>query len=185
VFWVTAATLLLAECGGATSPTSPQTPAPGTPNSNTSVLVATFGENPVQFRDSGCSALTPRGWYTSARLQETGGAAFTPSGFVQKIDGSVSDLLAESFNSRFGACTGTPFSSGVILANGSVCGTVGICASTSFHTYQFQITGTDANGHALTFDSPLLQFGPLGQSISSHEWSLKPAFPRLTGDQNR
>jgi hypothetical protein len=167
------AVLVLAACG--TSATSP-TPAP--PSSNTSALVATFGENPVPFRDNGCSPLTPQGWYTSARLQETGGASFTPSAFVQKLDGNVSALLMESFNSRFGACPGSPFNAGVIPANGAVCATVGVCASTAFHNYQFQITGTDANGHTLTFDSPLLQFGAIGQSISIPYFSLKPGFPR-------
>ncbi len=132
----------------------------------------------MPFRENGCSPLTPQGWYTSARLQETGGASFTPSAFVQKLDGNVSALLAESFNSRFGACTGSPFSAGVILAKSAVCATVGVCASTSFHSYQFQITGTDANGHALTFDSPLLQFGAMGQSMSIPSVSLKPEFPR-------
>jgi hypothetical protein len=176
---VIAGALLLAECGkSATAPASPTAPAPVTPTPATSAFVATFSENPVPFRGNDCSPLTPQGWYTSARLQETGGASFTPSAFVQKLDGSVSALLAESFNSRFGACPGSPFSAGVIPANGAVCATVGVCASTAFHNYQFQITGTDANGHALTFDSPLLQFGAMGQSISIRNFSLPPGFPR-------
>jgi hypothetical protein len=173
---MTAAALVLAACGK--SATSPTSPPPPTPSPNTSGFVATFGENPVPFRGSGCSPLTPQGWYTSARLQETGGASFTPSAFVQKLDGNVSALLAESFNSRFGACTGSPFSAGVIPANGAVCATVGVCASTSFHNYQFQISGTDANGHALSFDSPLLQFGAPGQPSSIFGSSAKPELPR-------
>ena len=84
---------------------------------------------------------------------------FTPSALVQKLDGSVAASLAESFSSRFGACTGSPFTQGVIAGNGAACASVGICTSSSFSTYQFQLTGTDANGHSVTFDSPVLQFG--------------------------
>ena len=51
------------------------------------------------------------------------------------------------------------FTPGIISANGAVCGTIGICSSSTFATYQFSIAGTDANGHALTFDSPVLRLG--------------------------
>lgn len=158
----TATVILFAACNTNTtsgpSPTQPPTPS--------SSFVVTFGENPVPFRSTGCSASILQGWYTPARLQETGGVTFTPSSLIQKLDGNVASILTESFNSRFGACAGTPFTPGVILANGAVCASVGVCTSSSFGNYQFQITGTDANGRALTFDSPVLQFGsrPGGQS---------------------
>jgi hypothetical protein len=94
---------------------------------------------------------------------------FTPSTLIQKLDGNVASSLVESFNSRFGACAGSPFSPGVILANGAVCASIGVCTSSSYSTYQFEVVGTDANGHALTFDSPPLQLGSrqAGQLIAS------------------
>jgi hypothetical protein len=164
------------------SSTSPTTPAPSPapiPSTSTSSIVVTFGENPVPFRSSDCSFSTPPGWYTQARLQETGGVSFTPITLTQKLDGNTVSFLAESFNSRFGACSGMAFTSGVILANGAVCGVAGVCTASSFTTYQFSVAGTDANGHALTFDSPVLQLGvrPAGQSISIAESSLMPRAP--------
>ena len=159
--------LSLVACG--TSPASPTTPPPAQPvaASKTSSFTVTFNENPVPFRSTGCNASQPQGWYTTARLQETAGVNFTPSALIQKVDGNVAGLLAESFNSRFGACTGSSFTDGVIPGNGAVCGSVGVCTSSTFSNYQLQVTGTDANGHAVTFDSPLLQLGsrPAGQSI--------------------
>jgi hypothetical protein len=170
--------LVLAGCGSSSSSTPPATPTP-TPAPTpapASALAATFSENPVPFRSTGCNASAPQGWYTTARLQETGGVAFTPSALVQKLDGNVASFLTESFNSRFGACTGSPFNQGVIPANGAACGSVGICTSGTFNTYQFQLTGTDANGRSMTFDSPMLQLGarPAGQSIRLSESSVMP-----------
>jgi hypothetical protein len=103
---------------------------------------------------------------------------FTPTTLTQKLDGNVaSTLLAESFDSRFGACTGSAFTRGVILANGAVCGVVGVCTSSTFGNYQLELAGTDANGHALTFTSPLLQFGTrsAGQSVPSSLKLMAPA----------
>jgi hypothetical protein len=101
-----------------------------------SSFAATFDENPVPFRSTGCNASVPQGWYTTAHLQETGGVSFTPSTLIQKLDGNVADFLAESFNSRFGPCASASgsFNPGVIPSNGTVC---------------------DASGHTLTFDSPI------------------------------
>jgi hypothetical protein len=157
--------ILFAAChSNTTSPTGPTTPP--APSSSFAV---TFDENPAPFRSTGCSASTPQGWYTAARLRETAGVTFTVSTLIQKLDGNVATTLTESFNSRFGACAASSFTPGMILANGAVCASVGVCTSSSFGTYQFQITGTDANGHMLTFDSPVLQLGPRpsGQSIPS------------------
>ncbi len=165
--------LLVAGChNNTTAPTQP----PSTGPSKTSTLVATFTENPVPFRSSGCNASTPQGWYTTAQIQETAGVAFTPSTFTQKLDGSIASALAESFNSRFGACAGGAFNENVIPANGTVCGVVGVCTSTTYSNYQFELTGTDANGHAVTFVSPMLQFGsrPAGQSVSRGGSSAPP-----------
>jgi len=160
-----------------TSPPPPTTPSPTVPS--TSSFAVTFDENPVAFRSTGCSFSTPQGWYTQARLRETGGVSFTPTTLTQKLDGNAVSFLAESFNSRFGACSGMAFTPGVILANGAVCGGVGVCTASSFAAYQFSIAGTDANGHALTFDSPVLQLGarPAGQSSSIAESSLMPRAP--------
>jgi hypothetical protein len=138
------------------NPTSP-TPPPTGPKASTFSVV--FGENPVPFRSSGCNAVEPQGWYTTARLQETSGVMFRVNTLTQKLDGNVSSMLAESFNSRFGACSGGTFAPGVIPANGAVCASVGVCTASTFSNYQFQIAGTDANGQAATFDSPLLNFG--------------------------
>lgn len=159
---ISALTLPLLACGkGMTAPT-------GGSSAQTAVLVATFDENPVPFKSTGCNAAIPQGWYTSAQIRETAGVSFTANTFTQKLDGAVSSLLNESFNSRFGACAGGAFTEGMIPASGSVCGVVGVCTSSTFATYQFELAGTDANGHTLTFASPLLQFGsrPAGQSIS-------------------
>jgi hypothetical protein len=136
---------------------SPTNPTP-TPSNPTAVFTVTFGENPVPFRSSGCNVSNPQGWYTTARVQETAGVAFTPSTLTQRVDGSVAGFLTESFASRFGACSGSTFT-GTIPANGSVCANVGVCTSDAHNTYQFQITGTDANGHSVTIDSPMLQLG--------------------------
>jgi hypothetical protein len=162
-----ASLLSLCACGkSSTSPTPPTTPAPTPPAA--SAFTATFEQNPVPFRSTACSFSTPQGWYTPVRLQETAGVAFTPATLTQKLDGNTVSFLAESFASRFGACSGMMFTPGVILANGAVCSTVGVCTASSYTTYQFSIAGTDANAHALTFDSPVLQLGPraTGQSIS-------------------
>ena len=160
-----------------TSPDAPATPSPATPR--TSAFTVTFDENPVVFRSTGCSFSTPQGWYTQARLQETGGAIFTPTTLTQKLDGNAVSFLSESFSSRFGACSGSAFTPGMILANGAVCGMVGVCTASSFATYQFSIAGTDANGHTLTFDSPVLQLGAraAGQSIPPAQSSLMPSAP--------
>jgi hypothetical protein len=156
--------LMLFACSNSSSPTPTPTPPPAP---STAALTAAFGENPVPFRSTGCSFSTPTGWYTAVRLAETGGVAFTPSTLTQKLNGSTVPFLDESYASRFGACTGAAFTPGIIGANGAVCGTVGVCTASSFSTYQFTITGTDANGRAISFDSPVLQLGarPAGQSL--------------------
>jgi hypothetical protein len=173
---VATTTVLLFACQN--SSTSPTTPAP-TPTPSTSSIAVTFDANPVAFSSTGCSFSTPQGWYTQARVQETGGVTFTPSTLTQKLDGNTVSFLVESFNSRFGACNGMAFTPGVILANGAVCGVVGVCTASSFTTYQFSVAGTDANGHALTFNSPVLQLGarPAGQSMSTTDLSLMPRAP--------
>jgi hypothetical protein len=178
---LTAAALMLFGCqGSSTPPASPTTPAPTpTPTPSTSSIAVTFDENPVPFRSSDCSFSTPQGWYTQARLRETGGVSLTPSTLTQKLDGNTVSFLAESFGSRFGACSGTAFTPGVIAANGAVCGVVGVCTASAFTTYQFSVSGTDANGHALTFESPVLQLGtrPAGQASSIADLSLTPRAP--------
>ncbi|HEV3142210.1 MAG TPA: hypothetical protein VGY57_16905 [Vicinamibacterales bacterium] len=153
-----------AACTGSSSSTAPSTPAPPTAS-----FTVTFDENPVPFRSSGCSFSTPQGWYTTAHIQEKSGVAFNPGALTQKLDGNVAASLSESFGSRFGACSGQSFTPGTIAANGSACGIVGICTSTRYGNYQFSIAGTDANGHAVTIDSPVLQFGaiPAGQGFVS------------------
>jgi hypothetical protein len=105
----------------------------------------------------------PQGWYTTARIQETAGVAFMPATLTQKLDGAAAASLAESFASRFGACAGAAFTPGTIAANGAACGVIGICTTNTYTTYQFEMSGTDANGHALTVPSPTLQLaGPTG-----------------------
>jgi len=152
-------------CGNGS--TSAPSPAPSGPP--TASLRVTFDENPVPFRSTGCSFSTPSGWYTPARIQETAGVAVTVATMTQKLDGAAVGFLAESFDSRFGACSGTPFTPGMILAGGAACGTVGACTAGSYSTYQLSIAGTDANGHAISFDTPVLQFGarPAGQVVLS------------------
>jgi len=159
VVWLTTG-LLWAACSKSQSSSSPPPPtAPSPPPPSTATLTVTFDENPVPFKNTGCSPAAQQGWYTSARIQETSGVVFTPSSLVQKLDGTPSTLLAESFNSRFGACPGSTFTAGAIAANGAVCGTVGICTASTYRTYQFDVSGNDANGHAVTFSSPVLQLG--------------------------
>ena len=143
-----------AACGGSQSATTPTNPQQAT-----AAFRVTFGENPVPFRSSGCNASVPQGWYTTVQLQETGGVAFTANALVQKLDGNPASFLAESFNSRFGACGGGTFQPGVIPASGAVCASVGVCTASTYSSYQFQISGTDANGHTITYDSPVLQLG--------------------------
>jgi len=156
--------LFASACSGdSSSPTEPSGGGPATAS-----FTVTFDENPVPFRSSGCSFSTPQGWFTTARVQEKSGVAFTPASLTQKLDGAVSSALNESFGSRFGACSGQAFTPGTIAANGTTCATVGICTTTRYTTYQFSIAGTDANGHAVTIDSPVLNFGslPAGQLFS-------------------
>jgi len=150
------ATAWAAEVACGSSSTTPTPPAPALP---TAAFTVTFEQNPVPFRSTGCSFSTPSGWYTSARIQETAGVAFTVTTLTQKLDGAAAGFLAESFNSRFAACTGLSFTPGMILANGAACATVGACTTSTYSTYQFSLAGTDANGHTITFDSPLLQLG--------------------------
>lgn len=148
---------LLAAACSKSSNSSPSSPAPA---AGTAALAITFSDNPVPYRTSGCSGATPQGWYTTARVQETAGVSFTPSTLTQKLDGNVSSLLTESFASRFGACSGGSFTPGIIAANGTVCATVGVCTTGTYGNYQFELSGTDANGHTLTFTSPVLPFSP-------------------------
>src|SRR5262249_14799757 len=71
---LTIATALAAHvaCGGGS--TTPTPPPPALP---TAAFTVSFEQNPVPFRPTGCSFSTPSGWYTSARIQETAGVAFT------------------------------------------------------------------------------------------------------------
>jgi len=159
------AALALPACGSSTSAPSPTPP----PTTGRATFTVTFDQNPVPFMTGGCSFSTPSGWSTSARIQETAGVAYTPSTLTQKLDGAIAGMLNESFGSRFGACSNMSFTPGMILANGAVCGVVGVCTTTAtYHTYQFSITGTDANGHSVTIDSPMLQFsgGPASASAT-------------------
>ncbi len=150
--------LLMSACSKESS--TPVTGAPVAPTVPTAALTITFDANPVAFNGSGCSFSTPQGWFTQARIQETGGVAVAVATLVQKLDGATSSLLSESFNSRFGACSGGTFTAGTIPASGAVCGTVGICTTGAALTYQFSIAGTDANGHPIAVDSPLLRLAP-------------------------
>ena len=136
-----------------------QTPMPPAtmPPPPTSAFTVTFGENPVPFRSTGCNGSIPQGWYTTARIQETAGVSFTPATLTQKVDGTAAAFLTESFASRFGACSGVAFTPGTIAANGAACGIVGVCTSDTYRSFQFEVSGTDANGRAITFASPLLQ----------------------------
>jgi hypothetical protein len=148
--------LLLTDCTKSeTTPATPSAPAPP----STAAFAVTFAENPVPFRSTGCNGAIGQGWYTTARIQETAGVAFTPSTLTQKLEGTAASILTESFASRFGACSGSAFTPGVIAATGAACAVVGVCSADAYSSYQFEVTGTDANGHALTVSSPLLQFG--------------------------
>jgi hypothetical protein len=132
-----ASALLLTACHKSdTSSATPTAPTPGT-----AAFTVTFGENPVPFRSTGCNGSTPEGWYTTVRIQETAGISFTPRTLTQKLDGAAPSFLAESFASRFGACSGSQFTPGAIAANGAVCGVFGVCTT-------------------VTISSPLLQLGP-------------------------
>jgi hypothetical protein len=155
---ITAGPLLAACEGGTTAPSPPAEPV------KSASLAISFAENPAPFTTTGCNPVVPQGWYTQVRIQETGGVSFTPSMLIQKVDGKVADFLQESFNSRFGACAQGTFTPGTVPANGAVCGVAGVCTSDSYSNYQLQVTGTDANGRSMTFDSPVLQFG--GRSVA-------------------
>jgi hypothetical protein len=149
-----AAALVVSACQK--SETAP-TPAPVSPPASAAAFAVTFGENPVPFRSTGCNGASPQGWYTTARIQETAGVAFTAARLTQKLEGAVAGVLNESFDSRFGACSGAAFTPGAIAARGAACGIVGVCTTDTYRTYQLEISGTDANGHAVTFSSPVLQ----------------------------
>ena len=153
---VVAAFLVGACSKNSSTSTPPSTPTPPP----TAAVTITFDENPVAFKSTGCSFATPQGWYAQARVQETAGVAVTISALTQKLDGAATSILTESFNSRFGACAGGTFTAGTIPASGAVCGVVGICTTASYGTYQFSLTGTDANTHAVSFDSPVLRLNP-------------------------
>jgi hypothetical protein len=143
-------------CAKSSTP-GPSTPSPAGPA--TATFTVTFDQNPVPYRPTGCSFSTPEGWFASVRIQETSGVAFTPSSLTQRLDGNTVSFLSESFASRFGACSGSTFTPGAIAANGAVCGTVGVCTSSAYSSYQFSVAGSDANGHTLTITSPVLQLG--------------------------
>ena len=153
-----AVALMLCACSNNSSTPTPAA-APPPPPPPTSAVTITFDANPVAFSSTGCSFSTPQGWSTQARVQETAGVTFTVATLTQKLDGNTVSVLAESFNSRFGACGTAAFTPGVISASGAVCGIVGVCTASAYGTYQFSLAGTDANGHALTFDSPVLRLG--------------------------
>ena len=152
---VIAASVLVSACSKSSTATPPAAPTPAT-----AAVTIAFDSNPVSFSSAGCSFSTPPGWFTQAKIQETAGVAVTVTTLTQKLDGSAAGVLAESFNSRFGACSGSIFTPGTIAAGGAVCGTVGVCTTGAYSSYQFSIAGTDANGHAVTFDSPVLRFNP-------------------------
>jgi hypothetical protein len=149
-------TAILVSACSKSSGSNPSTPSgPAAP-----AFTVTFGENPVPFRSTGCNGSVPEGWFTTARIQETAGVSFTPGTLTQKLDGAPAAALMESFGSRFGACSGAPFTPGVISANGAACGIVGVCTTSTYGNYQFEVSGTDANGRPASFSSPVLQFGP-------------------------
>lgn len=179
--WVVAAiatALLVTACSnGGTTPATPSAVV------STATFAVTFGENPVAFRSTGCNGSVPEGWYTTARIQESAGVAFTPGALTQRLDGTVASALAESFASRFGACGGAAFAPGTIAANGAVCGVVGVCTTGTYRNYQFDVTGTDANGHALTFSSPMLQFGAR-TTAPSVPFALETVAPSASGRMN-
>ncbi len=159
-------------CGSKSSPTAP---APAGPP--TAALQVTYEQNPAPFQASGCSFSTPSGWFTTARIQETAGVAVTVTALTQKLDGAAASFLNESFNSRFGACGGAAFTAGTIVASGAACGTVGACTTGTYSTYQFSIAGTDANGHAIAFDAPVLQLGarPAAQTAPAFGTWFRPS----------
>ena len=151
-----AAAFFVCACSKSSSaPTPPSTPAPPT-----AAATITFDENPFAYKSTGCRFSTPSGWYAQARIQETAGVAVNVTSLTQRLDGGANSNLTESFNSRFGACAGGTFTAGTIPASAAVCGVVGVCTTASHMTYQFSIAGTDANGHAVTFESPVLRFNP-------------------------
>ena len=167
--------LVVVTIGCSNSPSSAPTP-PASPSAR---LQVTFDQNPVPFRSSGCSFSMPSGWYTSARVQETAGVALAVTTLTQKLDGATVSFLTESFDSRFGACAGLTFTPGMILAGGAACGTVGACTDGNHSTYQFSLAGTDANGHTISFDTPVLQLGarPAGQVALAHAAPSAPMAP--------
>jgi len=169
--------LALASAIVACSKSSPTAPAPAAPP--TAAFQVTYQQNPAPFQTSGCSFSTPSGWYTAARIQETAGVAVTVTALTQKLDGAAAAFLNESFNSRFGACSGAAFTPGMILASGAACGTVGACTTGTYSTYQFSIAGTDANGHAIAFDAPVLQLGarPAAQTAPAAGTWFPPSAP--------
>ena len=136
------------------SPTAPSTPAaaaaapPPPPVPATASVQFTINPSPVPFSgqpitdSAGCSG-SKNTWFYEQIAKESGGAAVTFTSRTDKFDGRVVNTL-----------TGLTL---VVPAKGSLTVNSRWCSSQAVaHTAQSTFMGTDANGHTINVDAPVV-----------------------------
>jgi len=149
--FVVAASLISASCKNS-SPTAPSDTTPPaatpTPTPATAKVQVTINPNPVPFSGqpitdaAGCAG-SKNTWFYSQIARETGGASVTFTSRIDKFDGRVVNTLN-------GLSMQVP-------ANGSLTVQSRWCSSQAVaHTAQSTFMGTDANGHSINVDAPVV-----------------------------
>ena len=152
---VCVAILATAACTGSTSsPTAPSTPTPAPTPAPTPTAVATgfvsvaINPNPVPFggqpiTDTASCAGSPNTWFYQQNFKESGGAAVTLTSRIDKFDQRVVNNVTNL--------------SLAIPAMGTMSLQSRWCSSQAVsHTAQSTFSGTDANGHTVTVEGPVV-----------------------------
>jgi hypothetical protein len=132
------------------SPTGPSTstPAPAPVVPGTARVVIAVNPNPVAFSgqpvtDAGGCAGVPNTWFYSQNLTESNGVAVTFTSRIDKFDERVVNSLT---NQNF-----------AVPAMGTLALQSRWCSSQAVaHTAQSSFSGTDANGHTVNIDGPVV-----------------------------
>jgi len=136
---------------------------PVAPEANRSARIAAFAlQNPVPFAGvtvppgGNCGGRSDT-WLYEFRFEEFAGVAATLTASVFTIDGRVFESAPTNVS---------------IPANGTATTGRGACANQALsHTVQYTFTGTDANGHSVTVETPHLTLLPRTGTLSVLEVS--------------
>ncbi len=145
-----AALLASAACSGnVSSPTAPSTvTAAPVPVAGTASVQVTITPNPVEFSGqpitdaAGCAG-SKNTWFYEQALRESGGVALTVTSRIDKFDDRI-------VNNVTGLNLAIP-AMGALTLQSRWCSSQAVA-----HTAQSSFTGTDANGHTITADGPVV-----------------------------